>query len=94
MWLNIPLKTLFNIYQTKQMMIGVRESNCGERLAYYYKRYFLNDRGSLAKKAASLKYFDAFGLDVDIRTDKTNDGVVLQGLRVYNQGLQCFGFNT
>jgi DNA-directed RNA polymerase subunit N (RpoN/RPB10) len=90
MWLNIPLKTLSSIYQAKQMMIGVRESNCGERLAYYYKRYFLNDKSSLAKKNTSLKYFDALGLDVDVQTDKTNKGIVLQGLRVYNQGLQCF----
>ena len=68
------------------MTIGVCENNGGERLAYYYKRYSLNNRNSMTKKGASLKYFNALGLDVDVKTDKTDGTVVLQGLRVYNQG--------
>lgn len=40
----------------------------------------------MIKKATSLRYFEMFGLDIDVKNDPLEKGVVMQGLRLYNQG--------
>lgn len=68
------------------MELGVRTTGSGEKIVYYYKRYPTNSENAMAKKATSLRYFRRFGLDVDIKNDPIEENVVMQGLRLYNQG--------